>query len=298
MILDILFRIVNHGPTLHGHGGGYGHTREHSFSGPRETVHRVHGNLIGQLLAVVHLFHVTGRGRHVLLGLFAKLFEFDQNGGQKARDILGKLVRAKCFIGDPGNIGVPLIHDERRITQVVGNHDGRVQALEIEGRDRSIVRTGLGLQDRRAFVLFRRRLAPPNRGNHKPNLPRLSRHLTKHLDLLTPLGQVRYGNPRRLGHFQKIQEVTELIHQHVGQDGIFDTVVGNLAEFIGVALFKTPEHFLGRHVKFSVAQKCLGYKIEAIRIQLVFALHVVKHVKHVSPGHRKKFQGVVAQGAR
>ena len=134
------------------------------------------------------------------------------------------------------------------------HHDRRVQRLEIERRDRRVVRPFLRLEHGRTLVRFLGDRAVFDRRDHVPEFSRLLTQLGKHLDLLPALHQECQGDPGRLRHLQEVEQCTQFLHELVREEGILDAVLGNLPELRGVPLDEPREHLFCRHVDLLIAQ--------------------------------------------
>ena len=148
--LDVVLRLLDHASASARRRRGDGDARKNAFPRARKTVDGVHRYLVRELFAVVHFFHPAGGRGHVALGLLPELFQFQENTREQARDILRELIRpgtdGEGLVRHAGDVAVlGVVHDQRRVTQVMRHHDRRVQGLEIERRDRRVVRTLLRL---------------------------------------------------------------------------------------------------------------------------------------------------------
>ena len=82
------------------------------------------------------------------------------------------------------------------------------------------------------------------------------------------------------------------------ENRILNTVVSNLPEPLRVALRKTTENLLDRHVVFLIFEKMLRHVVQRVRLEFVLALDVLKKIKDVTTLHRNQLELVVAERAR
>lgn len=119
-----------------------------------------------------------------------------------------------------------------RVAEVVRLHDGGVQRGEIERRDRDVVVSLLGLDDRRTFVLLVRSFRLERRYD-VTRLERLAVQLGDDFDLLSARQEVVEGDTRDSRHLDVVDEAHELVHDALREVGVFEAVDGESSTGFG-----------------------------------------------------------------
>jgi hypothetical protein len=79
---------------------------------------------------------------------------------------------------------------------------------------------------------------------------------------------------------------------------VLDAVLCDFSKFVGISLKKSREYLLWGHIELLVLEKVLGNVVQRIRLEFVFALHVLKQIEHVSAFHRDHLELVVPESTR
>ena len=122
--------------------------------------------------------------------------------------------------------------------------------------------------------------------------------MRKDFDLLPSLTQKRKGDPTGFRHLHLVLNLAQLLHERVGQLCILDTVISHLSELCRITLPKPSKHLFGWHIKLLIFQKVFRDIVQGIRLEFVFALHILKEVKDVPTSHRDHLELVVSESAR
>ena len=159
------------------------------------------------------------------------------------------------------------------------HHDGWVQTLKVQSRDRRVIGSGLRLQYSSTLVPRLVFVSVLKCRYQVSQFPRFFGQLTEYFYLLTSFHEIIEGYPRSLGHLQEIHESRKSFQESVGQERILDTVLCDFTKFHGVTLNETSKHLFGWHVNLLVTQIEFRHVIEFVRVQLVLLLDFLKQIK-------------------
>ena len=66
---------------------------------------------------------------------------------------------------------------------------------------------------------------------------------------------------------------------------ILDTVISHFAKQNRITISESSKHLLDGHINLLILEKLLRDVVQRVALKLVFALNVLKHIKHVPPEH-------------
>jgi hypothetical protein len=303
-----LGRAENHRAPRRGHRGGDGEAREKALGRPQKAVHAVGRDLVRELLAVGQR-RAKGvaaglGGRHVALRGGPELRELFEEPGHDRVDALAVARLRKGVHAHARVDGVVLdardgsvlfrVHDERAGAEVVPAEDAGVQTRKVQAAHDVKVRAPLGVEDRRARVLFAVVQGNPDVvGAHEAFGARAREDQAPHLDLLAAQEQVRHGHGHRVGHFQEIFQDRELGREREREPRVLGRVRRD-DRAVGARASEALEDLRRGEVELGVAQKLLGHGVERVLVELVLAAHVLQQIQVELARGREHEERVVA----
>jgi hypothetical protein len=268
--------------------------------GACEAVDRVGDDLDGQLAAVVHGIEkgVAAGSLHELLGCIAGSQQVHQDARQHAlvsfsgdKEVaawgLDVFVGGKVAVFGPEHVAVCAQDDgfrkQRRVAQVVCDHDRGIQRCKVEGCDGLVVVAGLGCDDGCALVVVAAVLFAAALGRRHEDAFGLAsaQQLRQHADLLSARQHPCDRDARHACHLDVVDDDQQLVEQTLRQTRVLETVCGQSAACVCAGPVSVVQHRDQRvvHVFLLLLEKMGRHVVQRVAGEFVVALYRGQHIE-------------------